>query len=43
MASIAIIDVLRFAPLQTPATLPKRLALLFVRILEIVTDDSGRS
>lgn len=29
VASIAIIDVLRFAPLQTPATLPKRLALLF--------------
>jgi hypothetical protein len=29
VASIAIIDVLRFAPMQTPATLPKRLALLF--------------
>ncbi len=29
VASIAIIDLLRFAPLETPATLPKRLALLF--------------
>jgi hypothetical protein len=27
--SIAIIDVLRFAPLESAATLPKRLALLF--------------
>lgn len=27
--SIAIIDILRFAPLESPGTLPKRLALLF--------------
>ena len=26
---IAIVDLLRFAPLQSPATLPRRLALLF--------------
>lgn len=29
VAAIAIIDVLRFAPLQSAATLPRRLALLF--------------
>ena len=29
VAAIAIIDMLRFAPLESPATLPRRLALLF--------------
>jgi hypothetical protein len=32
VASIAIIDLLRFAPMETSATLPKRLAPLFEQV-----------